>query len=97
MQPLACDEYLINGKIKKWKGATSEVYSVIPTEGHPTLLGTIPDMETDTALEALEAAEKAFNRGQGLVAYNEGWRTSKVYGDFCREDENASRRGSQAF
>ncbi|MDA8658478.1 NADP-dependent glyceraldehyde-3-phosphate dehydrogenase [Flavobacteriaceae bacterium] len=72
VQPLACDEYLINGKIKKWKGATSEVYSVIPTEGQPTLLGTIPDMEMDTALEALEAAEKAFNRGQGL------WPTMKV-------------------
>ena len=72
VQPLACDEYLINGKIKKWKGAASEVYSVIPTEGQPTLLGTIPDMETDTALEALEAAEKAFNRGQGL------WPTMKV-------------------
>ena len=72
VQPLACDEYLINGKIKKWKDATSEVYSVIPTEGQPTLLGTIPDMETDTALEALEAAEKAFNRGQGL------WPTMKV-------------------
>jgi len=72
VQPLACDEYLINGKIKKWKGATSKVYSVIPTEGQPTLLGTIPDMETDTALEALEAAEKAFNRGQGL------WPTMKV-------------------
>ena len=72
VQPLACDEYLINGKIKKWKGATSEVYSVIPTEGQPTLLGTIPDMETDTALEALEAAEKAFNRGQGP------WPTMKV-------------------
>ena len=72
VQPLACDEYLINGKIKKWKGATSEVYSVIPTKGQPTLLGTIPDMETDTALEALEAAEKAFNRGQGL------WPTMKV-------------------
>ena len=72
VQPLACDEYLINGKIKRWKGATSEVYSVILTEGQPTLLGTIPDMETDTALEALEAAEKAFNRGQGL------WPTMKV-------------------
>ena len=72
LQPLTCDEYLVNGKIKKWKGATSEVYSVIRTDGHPTLLGTIPDMETDSAIEALEAAEKAFNRGQGL------WPTMKV-------------------
>jgi len=72
VHPLSCDEYLVNGKIKKWKGATTEVYSVIPTDGKPTLLGTIPDMETAAALEALEAAEKAFDRGQGL------WPTMKV-------------------
>ena len=72
IEPLSCDEYLVNGKIKKWKGATSEVYSVIPTDGAPTLLGTIPDMETEAALEALEAAKSAFNRGQGL------WPTMKV-------------------
>ena len=72
IEPLRCDEYLVNGKIKKWKGATSEVYSVLPTDGAPTLLGTIPDMETEAALEALEAAKSAFNRGQGL------WPTMKV-------------------
>jgi len=72
IQPLCCDEYLVDGKIKKWNGATSEVYSVIPTEGKPTLLGTIPDMETKAALEALESAEKAFDRGKGL------WPTMKV-------------------
>ena len=72
IQPLCCDEYLVDGKIKKWNGATSEVYSVIPTEGKSTLLGTIPDMETKAALEALESAEKAFDRGKGL------WPTMKV-------------------
>ena len=72
IEPLACEEYLVNGEIKKWKGATSEVFSVIQTDGEPTLLGTIPDMETDAALEALEAAKTAFNRGQGL------WPTMKV-------------------
>ena len=72
IKPLACEEYLVNGQIKKWKGATSEVFSVIRTEGEPTLLGTIPDMETDSALEALDAAKTAFNRGQGL------WPTMKV-------------------
>ena len=72
IKPLACEEYLLNGKIKKWKGATSQVFSVIQTDGEPTLLGTIPDMETDSALEALDAAKTAFNRGQGL------WPTMKV-------------------
>ena len=28
IEPLTCDEYLVNGQIKKWKGATSEVYSL---------------------------------------------------------------------
>ena len=72
IEPLTCDEYLVNGVIEKWKGETSEVYSVITTDGKPTLLGTIPDMETDSALNALEAAKNAFNRGQGL------WPTMKV-------------------
>ena len=36
------------------------------------MLGSIPDMETETALEALDAAERAFGRGQGL------WPTMKV-------------------
>jgi glyceraldehyde-3-phosphate dehydrogenase (NADP+) len=72
IEPLTCDEYLVNGVIEKWKGETSEVYSVITTDGKPTLLGTIPDMETDAALNALEAAKNAFNRGQGL------WPTMKV-------------------
>ena len=72
IEPLICDEYLVNGQIKKWKGATSEVFSVIQTDGEPTLIGTIPDMETDSALEALDAAKTAFNRGQGL------WPTMKV-------------------
>lgn len=72
IKPLACEEYLVNGQTKKWKGATSEVFSVIQTDGEPTLLGTIPDMETDSALEALDAAKTAFNRGQGL------WPTMKV-------------------
>ena len=72
IKPLSCDEYLVNGVIEKWKGKTSEVYSVIPTDGKPTLLGTIPDMETEAALQALEAAKNAFKRGQGL------WPTMKV-------------------
>jgi len=77
LKPYTCDQYLVNGQLKKWKGATTEVYSTIYTpnsagENAPTLLGTIPDMETESALEALDAAKMAFHRGQGL------WPTMKV-------------------
>ena len=72
-----CNKYLVDGVLHTWNGATSEVYSTIQSEGKdghvgPTLLGSIPDMETDAALAALGAAEKAYNRGQGV------WPTMKV-------------------
>ncbi len=75
--PIHCDQYLVDGVLHTWNGNTSKVYSTIHSEDKegvlsPTLLGSIPDMETDTALAALGAAEKAFNRGQGV------WPTMKV-------------------
>jgi len=70
-------KYLVGGKLREWKGPMSNVYSSIQTldsnnEMNSTLLGSIPDMESETAIEALESAEKAFNRGQGK------WPTMKV-------------------
>ena len=71
------DAYLINGEIKKWDGPISNVYSSIQTfdiDGNKTqtLLGSIPDMDGEVALEALESADNAFKRGQGK------WPTMKV-------------------
>ncbi len=75
--PIHCTQYLVDGELKTWNGGTSNVFSTIYSEDAkgevgPTLLGSIPDMETDAALDALNAAEKAFNRGQGA------WPTMKV-------------------
>ncbi|WP_046754877.1 NADP-dependent glyceraldehyde-3-phosphate dehydrogenase [Kordia jejudonensis] len=66
--------YLVDGKLKEWTGATSEVYSFISsTETYqPTLLGTIPTLGENEALEALNSAVNAYNKGQGL------WPTMKV-------------------
>lgn len=66
--------YLVDGELKQWKGATSDVYSTISsTEDYaPTLLGSIPLLEKEQALEALDAASEAYNNGQGL------WPTMKV-------------------
>jgi glyceraldehyde-3-phosphate dehydrogenase (NADP+) len=66
--------YLVSGELKPWKGQTSEVYSTISStkEYKPTLLGTIPTLGEKEALEALESACLAYNKGQGL------WPTMKV-------------------
>jgi glyceraldehyde-3-phosphate dehydrogenase (NADP+) len=68
--------YLVEGELKEWRGATAEVYSTISsTENYqPTLLGTVPDLGENEALEALSSAVKAFGKGQGL------WPTMKVEG-----------------
>jgi glyceraldehyde-3-phosphate dehydrogenase (NADP+) len=68
--------YLVEGELKEWKGATAEVYSTISsTENYqPTLLGTVPDLGENEALEALSSAVKAYGKGQGL------WPTMKVEG-----------------
>ena len=66
--------YLVNGELKQWSGETSQVYSTISsTEAYkPTLLGTIPTLGENEAIEALQSACLAYGKGQGL------WPTMKV-------------------
>ncbi|MFL2577955.1 MAG: NADP-dependent glyceraldehyde-3-phosphate dehydrogenase [Flavobacteriaceae bacterium] len=71
------NQYLVDGKLKTWNGKMAEVYSTIRTENEkgemvPTLLGSVPDMESAPALEALESAKRAFDRGKGQ------WPTMRV-------------------
>lgn len=71
IDPIFSTEYLVDGEIKKWEGKAASVYSSIRTFNkenvlEQTLLGSVPDMGEEVAIEALEAAEKAFNRGQGV-------------------------------
>lgn len=77
VEPLSQNTYLVDGQLKRWEGKMTEVYSSIHTvnaqgEYAPTLLGTIPHMTEDGALEALDAACNAYNKGQGT------WPTMKV-------------------
>ena len=66
--------YLVSGELKEWKGEFAEVYSSISsTEDYkPTLLGTVPNLTENEALEALNSAYKAYDKGQGL------WPTMRV-------------------
>lgn len=73
-EPLKHDTYLVYGELKKWKGKTTEVYSTISsTDAYaPTLLGTVPHMDEESANEVLIAACDAYGKGQGA------WPTMKV-------------------
>ena len=66
--------YLINGELREWSGNTSPVISTISSteEYAHTPLGSIPDMGEPEAMEALDAAMDAYNKGQGV------WPTMKV-------------------
>ncbi|MBB1194166.1 NADP-dependent glyceraldehyde-3-phosphate dehydrogenase [Flavobacterium sp. SOK18b] len=68
------DTYLVDGELKKWEGQTTAVFSTISStlEYGPTILGSIPFMGEEEALEAVQAASNAYNNGQGL------WPTMKV-------------------
>lgn len=77
IEPIDHRSYLIGGKLSDWDGATASVFSSIRTQQNdgthgPTLLGTVPDMDEASALKALAAADKAYNKGQGK------WPTMKV-------------------
>jgi glyceraldehyde-3-phosphate dehydrogenase (NADP+) len=71
--PIHSNKYLVNGALKHWTGAKAEVYSNIYYEnGAPTLLGSVPDMDTEAANEAINSAVAAFDKGKG------DWPTMKV-------------------
>ena len=66
--------YLVNGNLIDWEGEYSPVYSTISsTEQYkPTLLGEIPSLGKEEAMDALDSACLAFDKGKGL------WPTMKV-------------------
>ena len=71
--PIHSNKYLVNGVLKPWTGAKAEVYSnIYYKNGAPTLLGSVPDMDTEAANEAINSAVGAFDKGKG------DWPTMKV-------------------
>jgi acyl-CoA reductase-like NAD-dependent aldehyde dehydrogenase len=67
--PVHQREYLVNGQLRQWDGPSSEVHSPIcirTTDGlQRKLIGSYPIATETEAMEALEAAEQAFNHGRG--------------------------------
>ncbi|MDQ1095561.1 glyceraldehyde-3-phosphate dehydrogenase (NADP+) [Chryseobacterium camelliae] len=62
-------EYLVNGELVEWNGDVTEIYSpvCIPTENglQRKLLGSIPNISPQEAMEILDATVNAYNNGLG--------------------------------
>ncbi|MDF3820593.1 NADP-dependent glyceraldehyde-3-phosphate dehydrogenase [Leptospira sp. 96542] len=67
--PIHQKEFLLNGKLETWAGATIPVYSPIHIQTDSTrervLLGSYPSFDENQSLKALEAAVNAYNFGNG--------------------------------
>ncbi len=69
-------EYLVNGELRQWQGPLAPVLSPVSLKTddglEPVVLGSTPLMDEGTAMSALDAAVKAYDRGQGA------WPTMRV-------------------
>jgi glyceraldehyde-3-phosphate dehydrogenase (NADP+) len=69
LSPLEQHEYLVDGVLESWQGPFQEVFSPICLAQHGTLaqarLGSYPLCGERQALEALDAAQRAFDSGRG--------------------------------
>ena len=69
-------EYLVDGELRLWQGPLATVHSPIhlATEAgdEQVILGSTPQLDADAALEALDAAVRAYDNGQGA------WPTMRV-------------------
>ncbi len=68
--------HLVDGEVREWRGETVEVSSPVCIRGAGalarTIIGEVPSMDETAALEALDAACRAWDNGRGA------WPTSSV-------------------
>jgi glyceraldehyde-3-phosphate dehydrogenase (NADP+) len=75
--PVVQTHYLINGELRQWEGDYSEVHSPVyikKDNGYDNYLGKYPLVGIEQAMEAVHAAEEAYNHGKGQ------WPTMTVEG-----------------
>lgn len=69
IQPLHQKEYLVGGEMRQWTGATQDVYSPIYVKNgdkfESLLIGSYPITSEAEAMDALNAALKAYDNGRG--------------------------------
>ncbi len=70
LNPLVQNEYLINGKLYKWDGPMQEVYSPVclktDSGTEQQLIGSYPLLTEKEAMEAINAASAAYDKGRGV-------------------------------
>lgn len=69
-EPILCKNFLIDGELVTWNGTMQNVISSVfmqDASGNikTSILGQIPDVDTEFALKALTSAEKAYDNGKG--------------------------------
>jgi glyceraldehyde-3-phosphate dehydrogenase (NADP+) len=65
IEPLHQRRWLAGGELRTWAGASEAVLSPVLTGGKPTPIGSYPLLGEAEALQALTAAEKAWDHGRG--------------------------------
>ena len=87
-------EYLINGVLKRWEGNLNPVLSpVFVKEGNgykQKIIGDTPLLTSNEAMEALDAAVKAYDLGHGL------WPTMSVTDRITHVENNCKAAGRAA-
>lgn len=75
-EPIEQRDYLVDGELRHWDGPVatvrSPVYLANETADEKVILGSAPLLDADTALSALEAAVRAYDKGRGA------WPTMRV-------------------
>ncbi len=75
-QPIEQRDYLVDGTLRTWNGplatVRSPVYLDVDGVDEQVILGSTPLLDAETALTALDAAVRAYDRGQG------SWPTMRV-------------------
>ncbi|KAA0947755.1 MULTISPECIES: NADP-dependent glyceraldehyde-3-phosphate dehydrogenase [unclassified Pseudomonas] len=74
--PIEQRDYLVDGQLRVWDGPLAQVRSPVQLHGPdgdtPVIIGSTPLLDAETALTALDAAVRAYDRGQG------SWPTMRV-------------------
>ena len=70
--PIEQREYLVDGQLQVWNGPLARVQSPVQLGDERVHIGSTPLLDADTALTALDAAVRAYDRGQGA------WPTMRV-------------------
>src|SRR3990167_5556641 len=63
--PIEQGDYLVDGQLRVWNGPLARVQSPVQLGDERVHIGSTPLLDAETALTALDAAVRAYDRGQG--------------------------------